>query len=546
MSKQNYPITFVATLLIVSTTVFVEAETEWKTGLDTITAGELRSMVYFLASDEMEGRDTATLTNKISSRYIGHQFELMGLEPVGDGEDYFQYLTVVQSRLTDTNELEFQRGESPLSEVAVLREDFFPATLSGNGKVTAPLVLAGYGITAPELNFDEYTAIEAHGKIVVLYTGLPKSDSDGDLFSSGIRSDYVSDFYKLTNAQAHGAVGTIFVYQSDDRSLSSAARRAWPEKADPEQFDAKLDIERIRIPAVFCAQAKLASLLQGSEDLKTLKEEIDRHQQPKSRPLVDLKATIETKINRKETLVRNVLAFLPGSDPVLKNEIVIVGAHFDHLGKRNGQVYRGADDNASGTAGVLEIAEAFSGSPNRCRRSLLFALWNAEEKGLIGSRHYTEEPPVPLEKTVALYQLDMIGRNQQVDSSDDPKFRGLEKQTAENNEETVHLIGYSYSEDMTDLVKKSNEFVGLELRFELDNHPLNLIRRSDHWPFLVRGIPVLFLTTGFHPDYHTPADTADKLNYSKMERVVRLAFLCAWDSANSDNRSRLNRPGGGL
>ena len=515
---------------------------EWKFGSETISAEELKSIVYFLASDEMGGRDTDTEANRISSRYLAHQFELLGLEPKGDDGTYFQYMTLVRAELDGSNRLELRREQSPLSKIGVLNEDFYPSNSSASSSVSAPIVFCGYGITAPELGFDSYSGVETKGKIVVLFNGLP---GERGSFADRSTAEYDTEIYKITNAQNHGAVGVVFVYQNEHRSFSRAARGVWPDKPATSRFNLKQRVSRVRIPVVYCNPLVLTSFLENDLDLLDLQEEIDKDLSPGSRSIPGIEMTLETQISRSETRVRNVLASLPGSDPELKEEVVIVGAHFDHVGTRNGKVYNGADDDASGTAAVLEIAEAFALSPSKPARSLLFALWNAEERGLFGAKHYTLEPSFPLEKTVTLYQLDMIGRNQEVTNTKDRRFRGMERQTAEENETSLHVIGHSYSEDLSKLVKRVNEVVELRLMFEMDQHRLNLIKRSDHWPFLVGGVPVLFFTTGLHPDYHTPEDTADKLNYPKLEKVTRLAYLCAWESATSSERPRLNIPGGG-
>jgi hypothetical protein len=515
-------------------------------GLESITQKEIRSTVYFLASDEMEGRDTATQANKIASQYLAHQFDLMGIGPCGESQDYFQYFTLFRSKLEGTNRFEFHRKDSPLQEVGVLREDFCPASLSASGKVTAPLAFAGFGITAPELGFDEYGDIGADGKLILLFTGVPAQDSEDTSFDSHLRTDFRSDLYKITNAQEHGAVGVILVHQGEKQSFSRMARRMWPEGEDGGRFVAQFDVNKIRIPAVYCAESKIASLLREEIDLEEIREDIGGSRVPRSRHLEGFEATIETQVARSATRIRNVLACLPGSDPKLRDEVVIVSAHFDHVGKGPGKIFNGADDDASGTAGVIEIAEAFVEGSVRPKRSILFALWNAEERGLFGSRYYTENPPIPLGKTAALFQLDMIGRNQEVDDPDDRRFRGLRKQSAAENQNTLTVVGVSHSDDLRSLTESSNRSIELDLRFDLDQHPLNIIRRSDHWPFLTSDVPALLLTTGFHPDYHTASDTADKVNYPKMERIVRLTFLCAWHTANSSSRPGLNRVDGGL
>jgi len=190
--------------------------------------------------------------------------------------------------------------------------------------------------------------------------------------------------------------------------------------------------------------------------------------------------------------------------------------------------------------GLLEVAQAYSLSPERPKRSLLFAAWNAEERGLLGSRYYVQTPLFPLAKTVAVFQMDMIGRNEEIPDPTNPRYHGLEKQTAAENTNSVNILGYTRSNDLRDVVAASNRYVGLELKFRYDNNSGNLLRRSDNWPFLVHGVPALFFHTGLHPDYHQPTDTPEKINYAKLEKVVRLVFLSSWNAANMQEAPRLN------
>ena len=202
------------------------------------------------------------------------------------------------------------------------------------------------------------------------------------------------------------------------------------------------------------------------------------------------------------------------------------------MGTQDGEIFNGADDDASGTVGLLEIAEAFAVSPEKPKRSILFAAWNAEEGGLLGSRYYVERPAFPLEKTVALFQMDMIGRDEEITDPQNPRFFGLPKQSAQENRNSLHILGYSRSEELRNLVTQNNQQIGLDLKFQYDHTPANLLRRSDQWPFLSNDVPALFFHTGLHPDYHRPTDTPEKINYPKMEKVVRLVFLCSWAAAN--------------
>jgi len=510
----------------------------------TITEADLKSTLYFLASEEMQGRELNTLFNKITSHYLAHRFELMGLEPFAP-DGYFQYFNILQAELLDGNTLEIRSPVSPSSTVAVVQEDFVPSPLSANGRVSAPLVLAGYGITAPEHRYDDYQELEVQGKIVVVFDGEPGAGDPDSPFEGILDSKYSEEFYKIRNAQVHNAVALIIVQNGRDRSrrdnFSRLAQFNWPEDPSRARYILKVWEEEVRIPVIHISRELARGLLQSTRaGLGEIQKKIDEEFQPQGVPLPGLEATLETAIVRSQIRVRNVLAYMPGSDPALRDEVVIVSAHFDHIGYHDGEVFNGADDDASGTAGLLEIAEAYALSPERPARSVLFAAWNAEERGLLGSRYYVERPAFLLEKTIAVFQMDMIGRNEEIPDSNNPRFLGLQKQSAESNTNSVHVLGYSRSEDLRNLVTQSNGRINLELKFQYDDTPANLLRRSDQWPFLSHDVPVLFFHTGLHPDYHRPTDTAEKINYSKMEKVVRLVFLCSWATAHSSPPPQLN------
>jgi len=250
---------------------------------------------------------------------------------------------------------------------------------------------------------------------------------------------------------------------------------------------------------------------------------------------------IRTAVDRHIVADRNVVALLEGSDPPLKNEWVLVTAHFDHDGVNGIQILNGADDNGSGTVALLAIADAFAAAARdgqRPKRSVLFAAWNSEERGLLGAWAYTEQPLAPLNTIAAVLNMDMIGRNEEVQVGGGNRFNGLEVQTAESNANAVNMMGFSRAPDVATAVDHANAGIGLEIRKRYDNNVSNLIRRSDQWPFLQRGVPALGFMTGLHPDYHTQYDRPEKINYPKMEKVARLIHQASWDLANADARPR--------
>lgn len=539
-----------STLLLGTIFTFVLLSAETKSNLSfvetltSITAAELQSELYFLASDEMQGREINTPFNDITALYLAHRFQLMGLQPVQENT-YFQPFNLVSSKLDKRNRLKIRYTNSSLSVNGVLKKDYFPSPLSAKGSVTAPLIFAGYGITAPEDNYDDYRELSASKKIAVIIRHEPRTTNLNGPLNKLLNSNHSENLKKILNAQNHGATGVILVpdmtNHSKKRKFSRRAKLVWPENSSQNIYTLKTWTEQIQIPVLF-SSAKFANrLLKSSgKKLDKIQQKIDQQHRPNSFDLLEVKATIETNLTREEISVRNTLAYLPGSDPTLKDEVVIISAHFDHVGSHNGKIFNGADDDGSGTAGLLEIAQAYALSSEKPKRSLLFAAWNAEEFGLLGSRYYVQSPIFPLSKTAAVFQMDMIGRNEEIPDPKNPRFFGLEKQTAAENTNSVNVLGYTRSTDLRNLVTSSNEHIGLELKFRYDDSSANLLRRSDNWPFLLNGVPALFFHTGLHPDYHQPTDTPEKINYPKLEKVARLVFLSSWHAANNQKKPLLH------
>src|SRR5439155_4497500 len=237
----------------------------------------------------------------------------------------------------------------------------------------------------------------------------------------------------------------------------------------------------------------------------------------------------------------NVVALLEGGDSRLKNEWVLVSAHYDHNGADGTQIFNGADDNGSGVVALIEIAEAYALAAKggqRPKRSVLFAAWNSEERGLLGAWAYTEQPLAPLASIVAVLNMDMIGRNEEVPVGGGARFSGLEMQTAESNSNALNLMAFSRVPEITAAVEKANAGIGLDLKKRYDNNSSNLLRRSHQWPFLQRGVPAMGFITGLHPDYHTQYYRPEKINYVKMEKIARLVDQVSWDIAIADGRPK--------
>jgi Zn-dependent M28 family amino/carboxypeptidase len=326
-------------------------------------------------------------------------------------------------------------------------------------------------------------------------------------------------------------------------SFEAAARAYWPERTPRIQtYTLATWADRIHIPVAQISPALAESLAAGTgKTLEDLSRSAETARGFTATPLPGARVELRTSVDRHIVPDRNVVALLEGADPRLKDEWVIVSAHFDHNGADGAVIFNGADDNGSGTVALLEIAEAFSLAAKegrRPRRSVLFAAWNSEERGLLGAWAYTEQPLAPLSTIAAVLNMDMIGRNEEIPVGGGARFNGFEVQTAESNNNAVNVMGFSKVPDITAAVDKANAGIALDLRKRYDNNSSNLVRRSDQWPFLQRGVAAVGFMTGLHPDYHTQYDRPEKINYVKMEKIARLVHQVSWDIANADARPK--------
>jgi Zn-dependent M28 family amino/carboxypeptidase len=403
-------------------------------------------------------------------------------------------------------------------------------------------VFAGFGISAPQFGYDDYRG-DVKGKIVLALDHEPGERDPNSPFDGVVTSEPSTPWRKALAAQDAGAAAVLFVADVHNHpgaaNFEAAARAYWPDKP-PRILNYTLAswADRIRIPVAQISPALASSLVAPTG--KTLEEmakaaESARGSQPT--PLGPARVTIRAAVDRHIVPDRNVVALLEGSDARLKNEWVIVSAHFDHNGADATQIFNGADDNGSGTVALLDIAEAYALAAKdgqRPKRSVLFAAWNSEERGLLGAWAYTEQPLAPLTSIAAVLNMDMIGRNEEIPVGGGTRFAGLDVQTAESNSNALNLMAFSKVPDITAVVEKANGGIGLELKKRYDNNSSNLLRRSDQWPFLQRGVPAMGFITGLHPDYHTQYDRPEKINYVKMEKIARLVHQVSWDIANAD------------
>ena len=516
---------------------------------DSIQAEELSADLHFLAGDGMRGRLVGTPEIERAADFIAARFDSLGLEPAGEGGSFFQPFDLNWFSLGDGNSLSLEGGGSD-GRTRRPGDGYYPLNFSASAAARGEIAFAGFGIVDPRVGYDDYGGQDLSGKIAMVLEREPGVTDPESPFDGVVTAETSAAWRKALAAQAHGAAGIMFVRDVHNRSdvtdFEQAARNYWP--ATPrriERFTLAIWMERVRIPAVQISVELAESLVAGTG--RTLQELASSSETASGLGIVDLRGptvSIEATVERHTTPARNVLGLIRGSDPALRDEVVIVCAHHDHNGADGDDIFNGADDDGSGTVGLLEIAEAYAEAARdgrTPRRSVLFAAWDAEERGLLGAWYHTERPYVPLEDVAAVLNMDMIGRNEEVPEGGGGRFRGLEVQTAESNANAINIMGHTFSADLMAAVEAANLAHGLELELDYDNNASNLLRRSDQWPFLQWGVPALFFHTGLHPTYHTVDDTPDRIEYGKMETIVRLVHRTSWSLADADGRPAYDR-----
>jgi hypothetical protein len=519
-------------------------------GNDAIRKDGLKADLFFLASDELRGRLTEYPENRIAALFIRSRFERLGLKPMGPEESYFQPYLLSKSSLGQPNALEL-RSASGATLAYHLKQDFFPQSFSASGGVEGEVVFAGYGIRAPKLGHDDFKGSAVRGKIALVFDHEPGEKNPESVFDGVVTSEYSRDLRKALYAQSAGALAVLYVadqhHHPGEANFTELAEESWPEtpRRTPRLSLARWT-DAVRIPAIAISPALAAAIVEPTgKSLEELSRLAETPGGAAPLPVPFLRVVLGASVSREAIGDRNVVAALEGSDPQLKDEWVLVCAHYDHDGADGNRIFNGADDDGSGTVALLAIAEAYAEAArndSRPRRSVLFAAWNSEERGLLGAWAYAENPLVPLAKTVATLNMDMIGRNEEVPAGGGRRFRGLELQTAESNRNRINILGHTYSRDLRSRIEESNRLVELELLMRYDNNESNLLRRSDQWPFLQKGIPSLFFHTGLHPDYHTEFDRPEKVEYEKLERIARLVHQTSWDLAMADGRPAFDLP----
>jgi hypothetical protein len=479
------------------------ASDETPRGLSSIDAGDLERHVGYLASDKLAGRETGTASITTAEDYIARAFRATGLTPLPDRDSYFIEFTLYRTGFeSDGTSVSLSSGEE--SRIGVAGVDFTPFDFSDDGEVEAEVVFAGYGITAPEQAYDDYAGLDVTGKLVLVLRHTPGENDPDSPFDGAGSNDHATFRSKAANAAEHGARGMLLVTDplnhepGDNLRLVSRLRLDPPSRGD----DAT---EGQPFLAVHISRDMATVLLSGSgRELADLQRAVNEGEPPSGLSLTEASAAISVRRTAGEDIVvaRNVAGFLEGADPELKDEWIVVGGHHDHVGAFVGEgdtVFNGADDNASGVSGVLELAQAFATLPEKPRRSVMFVTFTGEEKGLLGSRAMVTRELIPVGRVAFMLNLDMIGRNP---------------------DQALQVFGDGYVRGLRETVEQANAGPSVELEFAGNSYAGN----SDHDAFHDRDIPFMFLFTGTHDDYHQLGDHAAKLDYDRMESIVRLAF----------------------
>lgn len=541
MIKQIFAAFLAAIIFVTAPAAFAQKAAKTATAVkpdfgnvEAITAKQLKEYLTFIASDELEGRDTPSRGLDIAAMYIAQHLSSWGLKPAGDNGSYFQKFPLTLDKVVARDsrlELSGQTYE--------YGKDFLTSITAASFK-DAPVVFAGYGWVIKSKNVNAYQGIDVKDKIVVVVNSLPKGITFNDL-KGPPGSDWMSPaFY----AQTNGAKAVIN-FPTFGNLINWEASR-W-NQSDKGSVDYGNQPPLIKIPTITLSPRALSGLFFGEKATATalfnrtqaLEEHTPFDLKPEKRISVNIAATKE-KIHSQ-----NVVGILEGSDPVLKNEYVAIGAHYDHVGMNPfapgpDKIWNGADDDGSGTVSLMNIAEAFAKGAQRPKRSMLF-IWHAgEEKGLWGSDYYTNNPTVPISSIITGLNIDMIGRYQAPGEENHPQNNRLPKP------HEVFTIGNKMMS--TELGQIADEVNGSFLKLNFNpkydgpDHPDQFFYRSDHFNYAKKGIPIIFFMDGDHADYHQVTDSIEKINFEQMEKVARTIMAIGWRLANGAKRPTVDKP----
>lgn len=472
---------------------------EKKNSNPEITAAEFQKHINFLASDELEGRFTGSEGSLKAGEYIKSEFQNYGLEPFFNSDYFQEFPFVAELEITENNSLAIQFGEN--TNYINIVNDYTTAPFSDKLNYTGDLVFVGYGISAADLDYDDYAGVDVQDKTVLIMRYNPEYDNPHSEYEK-----YSAFRYKATTARDKGAKAVIFVNGHLPKDSEDKLMKLRYDQAANVHSMGIVQVKRTIVDKLFHqANLNFAEHQKNSSETK----------QPSSFVFKDVKIKLETEIKEIIKTGRNVVGLLRGNDPELADEYVVIGAHFDHLGfGKTGSLYRGedilihngADDNASGSAGLLELAQKFADQKEMLKRNMIFIAFSGEELGLLGSAHFVKNSPVPTDQMIAMLNMDMIGRM---------------------DENKLIVYGAGTSTKWKDVLNELNHD-NFKLTFHDEGYG-----PSDHTSFYGKAIPVLHFFTGAHPDYHRPSDDADKINSTGAQQVIEYVYRIAKNVNNT-------------
>jgi hypothetical protein len=500
-------------------------------GAEAITANQLRDYLTFIASDELEGRDTPSRGLNTAAKFIATNLSRWGIKPGGDNGTYFQKIELRRSKIdvaqtcVDINGQKFWHGKDFLG-------------FGADGAATGKLVFVGYGYRIAKKNFNAFEGVDVKGKIIVKYAGRPEFISDAD-FTGKMGEDWDG---ATSYGTRNGAVGILLV--PDFQSLAT-----WDQTQRTQAGKGSLQVEKFinpstpSLPTITLSPRAVLALFQGErmDGIRVMNalasgDSIAGFEFSEAKKV---SFTFSTTVEKAWT--QNVIGILEGSDPSLKKEYLAIGAHYDHVGMGTAMdgdsIWNGADDDGSGTVSVLSIAEALA-KGSRPKRSTLFVWHVGEEKGLWGSHYFVNNPTVPIKDIVAQLNIDMVGRSKK-DGDADPRNKSL------SGPNEVYVIGSQMMSsalgNLSESVNKS--FINLKFNYTYDdpNDPNRFFFRSDHFNYAQKGIPIIFYFDGEHEDYHQRGDEVQKIDFEKMQKIARTVYAMAWELAGDMKRPKVDK-----
>lgn len=505
--------------------------------VETITAAQMKDWLYFVAADEMEGRNTPSRGLDLTAKFIALNLSRWGFKPVAADGSFFQKMQLRARQLAPETTSATVNGQSFKAG-----EDFLVAGAAGTprvnpGAVNGQVVYVGHGRMLKAKNINPYAGLDVRAKILLVADAYPPDTREENFRRGKAGEDYDTP---ETYARRNGARGIIYLPTSStvqfwEQRYKSSLTASAPRPDNPQLPG---------LPTITASEKMAAALLQDEQlDLAAIKKQMIEGTLGQGFALAPAKQASFT-IGAKEDvpqMTQNVVAVWEGSDPLLKNEYVAIGAHYDHVGVRtSGQgdtIFNGADDDGSGTVAMLAMAEALTKS-ERPKRSILFVWHAGEEKGLWGSAFFAENPLVPLNQIVAQLNIDMIGRSKK---EGDSNARNVN--LTEPNE--IYVIGSKMmSTELGQLSEAVNKaFLNLTFNYKYDdpNDRERFFFRSDHYNYAKKGIPIIFYFDGVHEDYHQVSDHPDKIDYVKMEKVTRTIFATMWKLAQAPTRPKVDK-----